>query len=108
MQQVTKDTSEYNTWYSPVLIVQYKPTSKIRIAARGEYYSDKNGVIIATNTANGFQTFGYSINFDYLPTDHVMFRIEGRGLSSKDQIFLLDNKSNKANYFLTSSLAIAF
>lgn len=108
MQQVTKDTSEYNTWYSPVLILQYKPTSKIRIAARGEYYSDKNGVIIATNTVNGFQTLGYSINFDYLPTDHVMFRIEGRGLSSKDQIFLLDNKSNKANYFLTSSLAIAF
>lgn len=108
MQQVTKDTSEYNVWYSPVLIVQYKPTSKIRIAARGEYYSDKYGVIIATNTVNGFQTLGYSINFDYLPTDHVMFRIEGRGLSSKDQIFLLDNKPNNANYFLTSSLAIAF
>ncbi len=108
MQQVTKDPSEYNVWYSPVLIVQYKPTSKIRIAARGEYYSDKYGVIIATNTVNGFQTLGYSINFDYLPTDHVMFRIEGRGLSSKDQIFLLDNKPNNANYFLTSSLAIAF
>lgn len=108
MQQVTKDTSEYNVWYSPVLIVQYKPTSKIRIAARGEYYSDKYGVIIATNTVNGFQTLGYSINFDYLPTDHVMFRIEGRGLNSKDQIFLLDNKPNNANYFLTSSLAIAF
>jgi hypothetical protein len=108
MQQMKKDTSAYNNWYSPVLIIQFKPTEKIRIAARGEYYSDEKGVIIATGTPNGFQTIGYSLNFDYLPTDNVMFRIEGRGLSSKDQIFSMDNKPSTENYFITTSIAISF
>ena len=108
MQQMKKDTSAYNNWYSPVLIIQFKPTEKIRIAARGEYYSDEKGVIIATGTPNGFQTIGYSLNFDYLPADNVMFRIEGRGLSSKDKIFSMDNKPSTENYFITTSLAISF
>ena len=108
MQQMKKDTSAYNNWYSPVLIIQFKPTEKIRIAARGEYYSDEKGVIIVTGTPNGFQTIGYSLNFDYLPADNVMFRIEGRGLSSKDQIFSMDNKPSTQNYFITTSLAISF
>ncbi|WP_317897718.1 porin [Aurantibacillus circumpalustris] len=108
MQQMKKDTSAYNTWYSPVLIVQFKPTNKFRIAARGEYYSDENGVIIATGTTHGFQTIGYSLNFDYLPMENVMFRIEGRALNSKDKIFVMDNKASNMNYFVTTSLAISF
>ncbi len=108
MQQVKKDTSAYNNWYSPVIILQYKPTSKIRIAARGEYYSDEKGVIIATGTTNGFQTLSYSLNLDYVITTNVLWRIEGRGLSSKDKIFIRDNKPSTKNYFITSSLALSF
>lgn len=108
MQQIKKDTSAYNNWFSPVLIVQYKPTSKIRIAARGEYYNDEKGVIIATGTPNGFQTIGYSLNFDYAVSDNVLWRIEGRGFSSKDKIFMMDKKPSTENYFLTSSIAISF
>ncbi len=108
MQQIKKDTSAYNTWYSPVVIVQFKPTNKIRIAARGEYYSDEKGVIIATGTPNGFQTLGYSLNLDYVISDNVLWRIEGRGLSSKDKVFSMDNKPSTENYFITTSLAISF
>lgn len=108
MQQMKKDTSAYNTWYSPVVIVQFKPTNKIRIAARGEYYSDERGVIIATGTPNGFQTIGYSLNLDYVISDNILWRIEGRGLSSKDKIFSMDNKPSTENYFITTSLAISF
>lgn len=108
MQQMKKDNSVYNNWYSPVLIVQFKPTSKIRIAARGEYYSDEKGVIIITATPNGFQTICYSVNFDYAISDNALWRIEGRGLSSKDKIFLMDKKPSTANYFLTTSIAINF
>jgi hypothetical protein len=64
--------------------------------------------IIATGTPNGFQTFGYSLNFDYKISDNVMWRMEGRGLNSKDKIFTLDNKVSNQNYFVTTSLAIAF
>jgi hypothetical protein len=89
-------------------MAQYKPTSKIQLAARAEYYQDKNGVIIATGTENGFKTYGFSANFDYLPADNVMFRIEARTLNSKDEIFLNNNSPTNNNTFLTTSLAISF
>ena len=97
-----------STWYSPVLILRYALTSKVRIAARGEYYFDDDGVIIATGTPDGFQTFGYSLNLDYLISDNIVWRVEGRALSSKDKIFLMDKRASNANYFATTSLAISF
>jgi len=108
MQQMKKDTSAYNNWYSPVLIIQYKPTDKISIAARGEYYNDANEVIISTGTINGFQTYGYSLNLDYNIANNFVWRIEGRGLTSKDKIFILDKQPSTNNYFVTTSLAISF
>ncbi|MBC7384497.1 MAG: porin [Bacteroidia bacterium] len=108
IQQKTKDTNSYNTLYSPIIILLYKPNSKIRIGARAEYYSDEKGVIIATRTPNGFQTIGYSLNYDYLPANNIMFRIEGRALSSKDKIFSLENKPSTQNYFITTSLCLHF
>jgi hypothetical protein len=107
-QQSAKNSNKYDTWFSPVLILQYKPTDKIQLAARGEYYSDEKGVIIATETPNGFKTYGFSANFDYLVTDNVMFRIEARNLSSKDEIFTKDNLPTDTNTFVTTSLAISF
>ena len=107
-QQSAKGSSDYDIWYSPVLIAQYKPTAKIQLAARGEYYQDKQGVIIATGTANGFKTYGFSANFDYLAADNVMFRIEARNLNSKDDVFLKNNNPTNQNTFLTTSLAISF
>jgi hypothetical protein len=107
-EQTVKGSTSYNTWFSPVLILKLSPNSKFNIAARGEYYSDSRGVIIATGTSNGFKTFGYSLNFDFLIRDNIMWRIEGRGFSSKDQIFTLNNKASSQNYFVTSSIAISF
>lgn len=107
-QQKTKGSSNYNIWYSPILIARYSPHHKVNIAARAEYYHDPNQVIIGTGTTNGFQTYGYSLNIDYLVTNKVMCRIEGRGFSSKDKIFILDNKASNKNYFITTSLAVSF
>jgi hypothetical protein len=108
MEQKSKGSSKYNILYSPVVIFHYQCCNKLAVAVRGEYYSDKNGILIATGTPNGFQTFGYSLNFDYKISDSVMWRLEGRGLSSKDKIFTLDNQVSNQNYFVTTSLAIAF
>jgi hypothetical protein len=107
-QQKATESDEYDVWFSPILIAQYKPTTKIQLAARAEYYADKKGVIIATATPNGFKTYGFSTNFDYLPTDNVMFRLEARTLNSKDEIFLKDNLPSNQNVFLTTSIAISF
>ena len=108
VQQTERGSGDYHTWYSPVLIAQYKPTAKIQLAARAEYYQDKNGVIIATGTENGFKTYGISANFDYLPAENVMFRIEARNLSSKDEIFVDNGNPSKNNFFITTALAISF
>ena len=107
-QQSVKNSTKYDAWFSPILILQYKPTDKIQLAARGEYYSDEKGVIIATETPNGFKTYGFSANFDYLVTDNVMFRLEARNLSSKDEIFTKNNLPTNTNAFVTTSLAISF
>jgi Putative beta-barrel porin-2, OmpL-like. bbp2 len=107
-QQKTKGSSYYNTWYSPVLIARYSPSSKISIAARGEYYKDPNGVIIYTGTPKGFQTYGYSVNVDYKISDNVLWRIEGRGFTGKDKTFTLNNRPSTQNYVAITTLAITF
>ena len=108
VQQKSKGSSDYASWYSPVIIAQYAATSKIHLATRYEYYSDRDGVIIATGTSNGFQTHGYSVNFDYLPADNIMFRIEARSLNSKDDVFMKNANPTNNNVFLTTALAISF
>jgi hypothetical protein len=107
-QQSSNGNSDYDVWYSPVVIAQYKPTAKIQLAARGEYYQDEKGVIIVTGTPNGFKTYGFSANFDYLPIENVMFRLEARTLNSKDDLFLKNNNPVNNNVFFTTSLAISF
>jgi len=108
LQQEFRGSSDYEVWYSPVFIAQFKPTEKIRLAGRVEYYQDQSGVIIATGTANGFKTTGFSANFDYLPASNVMFRIEARTLNSKDEIFLRNDNPSNNNVFITTALAISF
>lgn len=95
-------------WYSPVIIARLATSDKSYLAARIEQYTDKNGVIISTGTANGFQTFGYSINYDYAILPTALFRIEGKVYTSKDAIFEKDNGLSKTNTSLTTSLAISF
>lgn len=108
-QQQSKGSSDYNTWYSPVMIVRYSPTEKVSLAARAEYYSDQNQVIISTTTPNGFQTFGYSVNLDVHVTDNVLWRCEARTLSSEDAIFLdRDQLSVNNNSWIGTSLSVTF
>ena len=108
VQQVQKESDQYAVWFSPIVIVQYKPMEKIQLAARAEYYCDEKEVIITTGTANGFKTYGVSLNFDYLLRDNVIFRVEGRTLKSKDAIFSQDNNPTTKNFAITTSLAYSF
>jgi hypothetical protein len=106
-QQTAIKSNKYDVWFSPIVIMQYKPTEKIQVAARGEYYADEKGVIITTETPNGFKTYGFSANFDYLITENVMFRLEARNLNSKDAVFFKNSAAVNDNLFLTTSLAIS-
>ena len=107
-EQKTKGSSTHNTVYSPVLIAKYSIDDKWAIAARGEYYSDENGMLISTGTPNGFKTASFSLNLDYAPASNVLVRFEGRTLNSKDKIFIKDVNAKKDDNFFTTSVAISF
>jgi len=107
-EQKTVNGNNHNAWYSPVGILRYMPTEKWAIALRGEYYSDKNSVIIATGTPNGFLTSGFSLSVDYLLQTNVALRLEGRTFNSKDAIFVKGNTLTNTNTAITFSTAIGF
>lgn len=97
-----------STWMSPVIIPRFKINDKTCVAARWELYQDEDGVIIATGTEHGFNTMGYSLNFDRWITPNVIWRIEARMLQSKDKIFAdADGEATETNTFFTTTIAIA-
>ena len=95
---------EFNTWYSPVVILKQRTSKKTSVSLRGEYYNDGNELIIETATPNGFRTIGFSSNFDYEINNRAKWRFEGKMYHSRDKIFS-DNTNNK-NYSLTTSLCL--
>lgn len=108
-EQKYKGSNSYNIWYTPILIAKYSPTEKLSIAARGEYYDDKNGVKITTGTQNGFQMFGYSLNFDYQILSNLLWRTEVRNLNNRDAIFINRNKKSENDSFTAvTSLSVFF
>ena len=101
-------TENANFWFSPILIARYALNDRIAIAARAELYDDANGVIIATETPNGFQTLGFSANLDVNIHKNALWRIEGRFLNSQDDIFVRDGRATNTNGLLVTSLAVWF
>jgi len=95
-------TTNYNIWYSPVLIMKHRITDKTRIAVRTEYYHDPNQIIIETNTSHGFKTLGFSSNLDYDLNEKLKVRLEGKMYHSKDDIF----SGNNNNFSLTTNVTI--
>jgi len=107
-QQAEKGSSHYQLWYTPVAILRYQLSPQWYLAARGEYFRDRDGAIIATGTTNGFATTGWSVNADYSPSAQALLRIEARWLNSRDAIFSKEDGSVSNNLSITASAAIAF
>lgn len=111
MQQKQKNGSEYHHWYSTVLIMTYHLNTKIDLAARAEYYSDPNQIIVTLpyNPQNpkGFKTLGYSLNIDYKISKQALFRMEGRYFESASPVFKYESGYTNQNYYLTACIAIS-
>ncbi len=109
MQQKTKGSSNFNCVYAPVIILKISPDDKNSIAARAEYYSDKNQALVSTNTTNGFKALGLSINYDRQLFNNAVFRIELRNIHGDDAYFIKDESTSKKNTtFITTALAFSF
>lgn len=107
-QQDSSNSSHYDTWYTPYMNLRYQLNDKWYACLRGEAYMDPDQVIVTTNTGNGFQTVGYSINIDYHITPQVLWRIEYRGFNSEDPIFYGKTDQSTSNTYNTFTTNLAF
>lgn len=108
IQQREKGSNTQNHVFSPVAIARYKFNPQWAVAGRVEYYQDKNGMLIATGTENGFKTYGYSLNVDYSPLRNAVIRLEGKVYDSEDKIFVRQLQQVNHSATLTASLAVSF
>ena len=108
IQQREKGGVSQNHVFSPVAIARYKFQPQWAVAARVEYYQDKDGMLIATDRENGFKTYGYSLNVDYSPLSNAVLRLEGKVYDSKDKIFTRQLQQVNHSATLTASLAVSF
>ncbi|MEO5979321.1 MAG: porin [Chryseolinea sp.] len=107
-EQKSSETNAMNVWFSPVIIAKLVITEKVSVALRGEYYSDRHGVIITSATPNGFKTRGLSTNIDYRIFPNAVWRVEVRNFESKDKVFERRESPSKTDTFVTTALAVSF
>jgi hypothetical protein len=107
-EQESKGSSEMDTWYTPIVMLRYAFSERASAAARVEYYSDADHVIISTNSPNGFSTWGYSANVDWQVHKYVLWRTELKGYSGRAGTFVNNGQPSSANLALTTALAVSF
>ncbi len=89
-------------WYTPVLILRYGLSDRMRAAIRAEYFHDPRQIVIFTGTSGGFRTSGLSCNLDADLSKNLLFRVEVKYLQSRDAIF--ENQS-RHNWSVTAGLS---
>jgi hypothetical protein len=107
-QQKSKTDHNTNHILAPVIVARYLFDPQWALAGRLEYYQDKNGILIATGTPDGFQTKGYSLNIDYMPVGNAVIRLEGKTYHSKDAIFVNGRSFSNNSPLLTIAIGVSF
>src|SRR5436190_23729499 len=102
------DKTGYNKWMGTALLLQYSFAKKFAAAARAEFYSDKNGVIVSNYLPAQFETTGFAFNLDFHPTKNFVIRTEMRSLHSKNKIYTRNNIAVQSNFSLLTSAAFYF
>ncbi|MCP1381376.1 porin [Runella salmonicolor] len=108
IDQQRPSAATYDAWTSWAAILKYQLSSKVGVAGRVENYSDPKGLVITTNSPNGFRVNGYSFNLDYTPISNALCRIEARSLGSKDDLFEKAGRKTATDFIVTTSLAVSF
>lgn len=107
-EQKQKNSSSWNTWLSPVLLIRSSLKNDWSICGRLEYYQDRKGVIIAAPFPDGFAATGLSLNIDKSIGSHVLVRMEGKNLWGKDPVFDTPQGRHRSSFTLTGSIAVNF
>jgi len=109
MEQKSKGSSTFNTWFNSTAIIRYTPTINTAIAVRGEYYDDRDSILLPSTSPSGFRTWAFSANFDWRITKNFLWRVEARSLINRGNIFTRqDSTITDNNTFITTALAMSF
>jgi hypothetical protein len=94
--------------FTPVIIELCRVNDNWKTTISSEYYQEQSGISIPTTTVNGLNTAGTSLNLNYVPTQNISCRIEGRWINSKDKTFETASDTTNNNVIIDSSTAIKF
>jgi hypothetical protein len=109
VEQASFQSNKYNEWFAPVIITRYDYNHHWGFAIRGEYLQDVYGTIIPVQSnASEFKTTAVSVNVDFRPSSNAALRVEGRYLSSTEDVLPTSQGLSNNNFFLTLSLAVKF
>jgi hypothetical protein len=103
-KSIVDDT--FQDWKTVTLITQYSVAEKWNVAARAEYFEDKENVIVGVGAP--FEVFGASFNVDFIPNSKLKLRTEAKWFDSKEPIFNKETGTTNSNFFLVTSLAFEF
>jgi hypothetical protein len=96
------------------LSLRYALTPKHGLAARYERTDDPHTIIpeLETDppTAHGWNTYGYTLTYEYLYNLAATFRLEGRYVKSQDAVFKTSDNGERSDEdsFVYSSVALSF
>lgn len=85
----------YHTWLTPVLVVRRQTGKRTWLAARAEYFQDREGVIIPLPDNNPFEMWGASVNADLRLSPNWLLRMESKLLHSRLATFY--HRGNRVN-----------
>ncbi|MFT2007035.1 porin [Pontibacter sp. 13R65] len=102
------NSSETGTWYTGMLLLRYQLNTHFSLSGRAEHYNDKNQLIIATDTPDGFQTSSTTLNLNYAPAPNLLWRAEARSYHANNRIFRGEEGEKHNNLLLVTSLALKF
>lgn len=107
--QAQKQNDGVDAWYATTFTARRVLSEIDAIAARLEWYNDRHETNVRTDSPNGFQVSGASVNFDRKLDEKSLWRTELRGLYADDKIFPRGaNRFNRLNGFIVSSLSLWF
>lgn len=88
-RKAQSDLPGWNSIIAPAFSARYAISDRFGVAGRYEYIYDPKSLIpeLRTGTPNGWQSNAVTLTWEFLPSELVTFRIEGKYGTNKDAVF---------------------
>jgi len=104
--QEKADHSGMANWHDVTLLIRKLISQKLAASFRLEDYVDPYQLDVTTGTANGFQTWGYSVGLDCQLKGKILWRTEYRELFSRDSVFVGSGSPSSQDPLIVTSLSL--